>query len=200
VAAEHEGGHVLDGDLELVGKEVPEARRIEHARHADDAVVRQAGEFPQCPDHRVERVGDADYEAVGRMRLDALADRLHHLQVDADEVVAAHAGLAGDAGGDDADVGAGDVGIIVGAGQLDIIALDRAGLGEIERLALRDSFRHVDHDDVAHFADGGEVGQGSADHAGADQRDFLTSHGAAPAFLFCQSGTGGRTPPNVAPA
>ena len=51
-------------------------------------------------------------KALGRVLLDALADRLHHLQVDAEQVVAAHARLARDAGGDDADVGAGDVGII----------------------------------------------------------------------------------------
>ena len=51
--------------------------------------------------------------AFGRVRLDALADRLHHLEVDAEQVVAAHARLAGDAGGDDDHVGAGDVGIVV---------------------------------------------------------------------------------------
>ena len=65
MAAEHEGGDVLDRDLELLGEEVAEARRIEHAGHADDLVVRQAREFAQRPDHRVERVGDADDEGVG---------------------------------------------------------------------------------------------------------------------------------------
>ena len=56
----------------------------------------------QRPDHGVERIGDADDEGVGRVLLDALADRLHHLEVDAEQVVAAHAGLARHAGGDDA--------------------------------------------------------------------------------------------------
>ena len=50
--------------LELLGEEVAEARAVEHAGHADDHVVRQAGEFAQRPDHRVERVGDADDEGV----------------------------------------------------------------------------------------------------------------------------------------
>jgi hypothetical protein len=68
--------------------------------------------------------------------LDALADRLHHLEVDAEQIVAAHAGLAGDAGGDDDDVGTRDIGIIVGAGDLGIETLDRAALGKVQRLAL----------------------------------------------------------------
>ena len=67
-------------------------------------------------------------KASGALCLDALADRLHHLQVDAEQVVAAHARLAGDAGGDDDDVGAGDVGIVVRAGDLGVEALDRAAL------------------------------------------------------------------------
>jgi hypothetical protein len=93
VAAEHEGGDVLDADVELLGQEVAEARAVEHAGHADDHVVRQAAELAQRPHHRVQRVGDADDEAVGRVRLDALADRLHDLEVDAEQIVAAHAGL-----------------------------------------------------------------------------------------------------------
>ena len=61
------------------------------------------------PDHGVERVGDDDDEGVGRVLLDALADLLDDLGVDAEQIVAAHAGLARHARGDDDDVGAGDV-------------------------------------------------------------------------------------------
>ena len=153
-----------------------EARRIEHAGHADDHVVRQAGEFAQRPDHRVERVGDADDEGVGGIGLDALADRLHHLEVDAEQVVAAHARLAGDAGGDDDHVGAGDVGIVVGAGDLGVEAFDRAALRQVERLALGNALDDVEQDDVAQFLLRGEMGERAADIAGADQRDLLASH------------------------
>ena len=86
---------------------------------------RQAGDLLQRPDHRVERVGDADDEGVGRMGLDAGADRLHHLQIDAEQVVAAHAGLARHAGGDDDDVGAGDRRVGARAGELGVEAFDR---------------------------------------------------------------------------
>ena len=48
-------------------------------------------------------------KASGAWRAEALADRLHDLEVDAEQIVAAHARLARHAGGDDADVGAGDL-------------------------------------------------------------------------------------------
>ena len=118
-------------------------------------------------------------KAFGRVLLDALADRLHHLEVDAEQVVAAHARLAGDAGGDDAHVRAGDVGIIGRALQLGVEIVDRPGLGDVERLALGNALGDVEQDDVAELAHRGEVGEGSADHSGADQRDLLPSHEAA---------------------
>src|SRR3546814_12660602 len=77
MAAEHEGVHILHRYVELIGDEVAEACRIEHAGHADDLVMRQTRKFAQRPHHRVERVGDADDEGVGGVRLDAFADSLH---------------------------------------------------------------------------------------------------------------------------
>ena len=115
-------------------------------------------------------------KASGRVGLDALADRLHHLQIDAEQVVAAHPRLAGDAGGDDDDVGAGDVGIVVRAGDLRVEALDRAALAEVERLALRHALDDVEQDDVAQFLLRRQVGERAADIAGADEGDLPASH------------------------
>ena len=42
VAAEHEGGDVFDADVQLFGDEGAEARRVEHAGHADDALAVEA--------------------------------------------------------------------------------------------------------------------------------------------------------------
>ena len=122
-------------------------------------------------------------KASGALRLDALADRLHHLQIDAEQIVAAHARLAGDAGGDDDHVGAGDVGIVVRALELRVEALDRAALGEVERLALRHALDDVEQDDVAKLLRCREMGERAADIAGADQRDLVASHGALQPFL-----------------
>ena len=107
----------------------------------------------QRPHHRVERIGDADDESVGRVLLDAGADRFHDLEIDAEQVVAAHAGLARDAGGDDDDVGAGDLGVGRGALELGVEALDGAGFGEVERLALRHAVDDVEQHDVAELLD-----------------------------------------------
>ena len=73
-------------------------------------------------------------------------------------------------------VGAGDIGIIVRAGDLGVKAFDRAALAEVECLALRHTFGDVEQDDVAHFLLRGEVGERAADHAGADKGDLLACH------------------------
>jgi hypothetical protein len=120
MAAQHEGGDVLHRDVEFLGEEVAEARAVQNAGHAADHVVRQARELAQRPDHRVERVGDADDEGVRRVVADALAHGFHDLEVDAQKVVAAHARLARHTGGDDADIRARDVGVIVRALELGV--------------------------------------------------------------------------------
>src|SRR5206468_5320848 len=99
--------------------------------------------------HGVERVGDADDERARGMLLDPLAYRLHHLEVDAEQIVAAHPWLASDAGGDDAHIGARDVGVIAGALETGVEVIDRAGLRDVERLALRNALRNVEQDDIA---------------------------------------------------
>jgi len=155
---------------------VTEPRRVEHARHADDHVVRQAREFAQRPDHRVERVGDADDEGVRGVLLDAFADRFHHFQVDAQQVVAAHARLARHAGGDDADIGARDIGVIIGALHHGVEAFGGTRLRDVERFALRGAFGDVEQHHVAKFLDGGQVGQRAADLTGADEGDLGSCH------------------------
>jgi hypothetical protein len=166
-------------DTPVFGQEVGEARRVQDAGHADDLFLGQARELLQRPDHRVERVGDADDEGVGGVGLDAFADGLHDLQVDAQQVVAAHARLARHAGGDDADVGAGDVGVVVDALQRDVLAEHGRGFGDVQGLALRGAFGDVEQQDVAQLFARGDVGQGAADHAGADEGDLRASHGVS---------------------
>ena len=112
------------------------ARGIEHACHANHHVARHAAGALQRPYHGVERVGDDDDEGAWGVFLDARAHLLHHLDVNADEVVSAHAGLAWNAGSYDAYVGTFDVRIGVGAFETAIETLHRARLGDVERLAL----------------------------------------------------------------
>ena len=111
------------------------------------------------------------------MLLDAVADRLHDLEVDAEEVVAAHAGLARHAGGDDDHVGA----LRSPHSRCAPVYLASKpstgdGLGDVERLALRNAFRDVEEDDVAEFLQADEMGERAADLSGADERDLLAGH------------------------
>ena len=149
---------------------------FEHASHADDHVARQAGGLLQRPHHGVERVGDDDDEGGGGVLFDPGADLLHHLDVDADEVVAAHARLAWHAGGDDAHVGTLNISISIGAAELAVEALDGAGLGNIERFALRETFGDVENDDVAQLFQPDQVRKRPTDHATANQGDLRARH------------------------
>ena len=191
MAAEHEGRHVLHRHAELLGQEVAEARRIEDAGHADDLLLRQARILLQRPDHRVERVGNADHEGVRRVLADALADGLHDLEVDAEEVVAAHAGLARHAGGHDADIGARDGRIVVRARIGGVEPVDGRALGDVERLALRRSLGDVEEDDVAQFLQPREMRERAADLPGADERDFPSGHVLSPTLPRCRARSGG---------
>ncbi|CAO3352082.1 hypothetical protein [Azospirillum melinis] len=144
--------------------------------------TRSGGRPDACcsPHHHVERVGDDDDEGVRGVLADGLADGLADAAVDADQVVAAHARLARDAGGDDHDVGTLDDRVVVAAGQAGVEALDRGGFGEIQRLAGRHAFGDVEQDDVAQFLLSGEQSQRAANLAGTDERNLLASHGAFP--------------------
>jgi hypothetical protein len=176
VTAQGPGVDVLNRNAGGVGQEVGEAARIQNAGHAHDLLARQARKLAQGPDHGVQRIGDADDEGVGGMGLDALTDGLHHLQIDRDQIVAAHARLARHPGGDDADVGPGDVGIVVRALERHVGIEDGGGLRDIQRLALGGALGNVEQHHIAQLLAGGDVSQGAADHAGADEGDLGTSH------------------------
>ena len=114
------------------------------------------------------------------MLADAFTHRFHDLQIDADQVVTAHARLPGNTGRDDADVGARDVGIVIGTLEGDVRADDGGGLGDVQRLALGRALGNVEQDDVAQRFARSHVGQGAADHAGADKGDLRASHQVSP--------------------
>jgi hypothetical protein len=104
------------------------------------------------------------------------ADLLHHLEIDPEQIVAAHARLARHAGGDDAHAGAGDRVVGIGAGELGVETVDWGGLHEIERLALRNAFGNVEQHHVAKVLEADEMGERAADLAGTDQSNLGTRH------------------------
>ena len=108
--------------------------------------------------HRVERVGDDDEDRVRRVARGLLHDAAHDAGVLGQQVIATHARLAGEAGGDDDDVGAGSVGIVVRAGDLHVVAHDRGRLGQVERLALWQALDDVDQHHIGQAALGDALG------------------------------------------
>jgi hypothetical protein len=165
-----------DRDVEFLGEESTEAGAVEHAGHADDFVRRQAGFLLQQPHHDIERVGDDDDEGVGAVGLDAFSDGDDDAGVFCHQIVTRHARHAWEAGGDDDDVRARDGGVIRAACHMRIEAFDRPGLGDVERFALGDAGRDIEQDDVAEFLESDQMGEGPADVARADERDFIASH------------------------
>src|SRR5262249_39113825 len=115
VAAQHEGGHVFHAYIQFLRDEGTEARGIEHPGHADHAIAGELAELVRRLGHGVERVGNDDEDAVGRVDHHLGDHVLHDLEIGVEQVVAAHARLARDAGGDHHNVRVGRVGVVVGA-------------------------------------------------------------------------------------
>ena len=173
MSAEDESGYVLDADFELLRDEGAEAGGVENASHADDTLAREVAELVGGLCHGVERVGDDDQDAVRRV-LHNLADYVaHDFVVGVEQVVAAHAGLAGDSGGDDDDVGVGGVGVVVGAEDGGIALLDGHGFEQVESFALGNAFDDIDEDDIGQFFGGDPVSGGCAYVSGTYDGDFI---------------------------
>ncbi len=173
MAAKDEGRDIFLRGFERFREEVAEARRIQHARHADDFFRVEAGFLLHHPHHRVERVGDDDDERVRAEFFQVLRHRRNDAGVGGDEVVAAHAGLARDPGGDDHHIRAFEVLVIIRAFDGSIDAFDRTGLRNVERFALRQAFDHVEQHHIAEFFVHCQMRQRAADIACADETDFF---------------------------
>jgi len=94
---------------------------LQHAPLADEAVAGQGRGLPRYHTHGVHGVGELHDDGVGRLLESVLGYALDDAGVGVDEVLPAHARLAGHARGDDHDIGAGGVLPVVGA--------DDAGVG-----------------------------------------------------------------------
>ncbi len=94
-----------------------------------------------------------------------------------EKIVAAHAGLARHAGGDDHDVDALDVGVGIRALELGVEAFDRARLREVERLALGQALDDVEEHDIAKLFQADQSRERAADLAAADERNPAAGHG-----------------------
>ena len=90
------------------------------------------------------------------------------------QVVAAHARLARNAGSNHHDVGVGGGGVVIGARHVHIALLDRHGFEQVERLALGHAFHHIDQHHIGQFLGRNPVRGGGAHVAGANNAYFLS--------------------------
>ena len=102
----------------------------------------------------------------------------HHLGDDlgvlGQQVVAAHAGLPGEAGGDHADVRAGGGVVVAAAGDAGVEAQHRRRLHHVQGLAGGELGGHVHHHHVGQVGLRDQLGTGGAHVAGAHHGDFVT--------------------------
>ncbi len=90
------------------------------------------------------------------------------------EIVAAHPGLARNAGGDHDDVRVRRVFVVIGAGDVGIALLDGHGFEQIQTFALRHAFDDVDQNDIRQFFGRDPVGSGRSYVAGTYDGHFLS--------------------------
>ncbi len=160
------------GGSGALGQEVAEARGVEQARHADDALGREAQGVLGERRHLVERVGDHDHDRVGRSRANFAADLGDDAAVALEQVGAALPGLARAARRDHDDVGAARALVGLAARDHRVGAEQRQRGADVERHRAGQVARDVDQRDVVAEACLGDPRRGGgADHAGADDRD-----------------------------
>ena len=148
MAAEHESLHVLDGDAERFRDEGAIARRVENSRHADHAIARKSADPVRRLRHGIQGIRDHDQEAIGGILHHLLDGASYDFGVGFQQVVAAHPGLAREAGRHHHEVGVSGVFIIVGAADFEVVAFDRPRLQQVQALALRNAFQDVNQHHV----------------------------------------------------
>ena len=114
VAADDHAVDVVDVSARGLGQVALEAGRVQCAAHADDAVLRKSRSLQGQIGQRVHRVGNHDDDGAGRVLDDVLDHALHNAGVRADQLLAGHARLAGNARGDDHHVRIGRRLVVVG--------------------------------------------------------------------------------------
>src|SRR5207237_1505501 len=117
-------------------------------------------------------------------RHDLLDHRADDLGVLEQQVIARHAGLAREPGRDDDDVRARRLLVAVAAHQRRVVPVDGPGLGEVERLALRDTLDDVHQHDVTQLLLHRVLGDGGADVASAHHGDLGTRHSRSLHYSF----------------
>ena len=173
MAAENHRIDIAHADTEFLGEEAPEARAVENTGHAHDFVFGETKFDTGEIRHYIERVADDDDNGIRCIGFDCVRDATNDTGVNLQQIVTTHAGLAGNAAGNDNNITAFDVGGIIGAGDLGIETFEHGGFHHVECLALRQTFDDVNHRDIGDFFFGNPLCGGGADKAGTEDSNFV---------------------------
>src|SRR5262249_5404823 len=114
-----------------------------------------------------------DEDAVGRVGYDFGDHVLHDLEVGVQQVIAAHARFAGDAGRDHDDVRVRRIGVIVAAKHERVALFDGHRLQQVQAFTLGNAFENIDEHDVRQFLGSDPVSSSRPHVAGAYNRYFF---------------------------
>ena len=184
MAAEHERRDVFDRDVQRLGEKASHACRVEHAGHAHYAVFRKSRAAKRDLRHRVERIRNDDDKSVWRIFRDLIGDRADDVGIGLEQVVAAHAGLSRQAGGDDDDIGIRRLLVRIRTDELYVKTVDRSRLCEVERFALRRSLDDIHQNDVRKLFARDPMSGRRTDISRSDDRNLISSSSHYYTFLF----------------
>src|SRR5262249_21972126 len=142
---------VPEAAVKAAGNDGRETAGFEFHRHADYAFPRKSTELISSLRHRIERVRDHNQDAIRGVLHHFAHYGLHDPVIRVEQIVAAHAGLARDAGGNDDDVGIRRIFVVVRATDVGVTFFDRHRLKQVEALPLWHTLDYVDQDDVRQF-------------------------------------------------
>ena len=129
----------LDAHAKLHRNKRAKSGRIQDAGLAHDTLGRKTAYRKRVLRHCIQRVADYDHHRCGAGVLNLCGHRADDLGIGGQQVVATHARLAGNAGGDDDHVAVGRVGVVARADNIAVETHDRRGFHQIQGLA----FGHV---------------------------------------------------------
>ena len=187
--AENERVNVFDANFAFHGNEGAHASGVEYACHAKNALLGEAAHLERGLGHGVERIGDHDNDAIRRMFDDLFNDGFDDVVVGFKEIIAAHAGLARESGGDHNNVAIGCARVIAGRGRNpDSVCVslgDWRGFEDVERFAGGRTVENIGEDDVGEFHVDDTLRGGRADKAAAYHGYFFSAH-SVPFLRFCR--------------
>src|SRR5581483_5750370 len=121
----------------------PEACRVQDTGHSNYAITGKSAELVSGLSHGIERIGNYDKNAVGRI-LDGFLDHVpHDLVVDVQQVVAAHPWFARHPGRDNDDVGIGGIGVVLSAQDVCVTLFEGHRFQQVQSFSLRNTFDDV---------------------------------------------------------